>query len=418
MSENSCETRLEKVGREENRVSQKGREEMKTLEQDEDECAEQSCEAVILRASSYRQNLCFDPIAWHQRSHIMICVFSGLQDELQGAGAAGRSSRGRDITLNAPEVRCQWNSTSSRPPPPWVTIEHPVAPAQTLWDTGRALQKVHADGDLVGVFYVDETKKPPAPPKKEVYISIEVRCETQPEERVAISGSDWQLGSWNPAESWYLNTSPSLYPIWKDRIPMPSPGGQFKIFIKNTVGNYVWEPLPCNRTWPRHGLTPDTEVKLTYGESGITTVSLGRAKESNKEADDGPGSGTSAPASRGPSAPVSRGTSAPGSPAKKSKGYVKSAQVVEDFFRENEFFGICEQVDMKSRGVTCIFAGQPTFGSSGGPFPRCQGSDVVCHLKRSQKHKKPVTLVFSCLERALQNGTEANHRPQGRPARP
>lgn len=214
-------------------------------------------------------------------------------------------------------------STSSRPPPPWVTIEHPVVP-QSLWDTGRALQKVHADGDLVGVFYVDETKKPPAPPKKEVYISIEVRCETQPEERVAISGSDWQLGSWNPAESWYLNTSPSLYPIWKDRIPMPSPGGQFKVFIKNTVGNYVWEPLPCNRTWPRHGLTPDTEVKLTYGESGITTVSLGRAKESNKmEADDGPGSGTSAPASRGTSAPVSRGTS--GSP-KKSKGYVKSTQ--------------------------------------------------------------------------------------------
>eukprot|EP00435_Cladocopium_sp_Y103_P013450 s5957_g3.t1 len=35
---------------------------MKTLEQDEDECAEQSCDAVILRASSYRQNLCFDPI--------------------------------------------------------------------------------------------------------------------------------------------------------------------------------------------------------------------------------------------------------------------------------------------------------------------------------------------------------------------
>eukprot|EP00435_Cladocopium_sp_Y103_P036969 s1390_g9.t1 len=35
---------------------------MGTLKQDDDECAEQSCEAAILRASSYRQNLCFDPI--------------------------------------------------------------------------------------------------------------------------------------------------------------------------------------------------------------------------------------------------------------------------------------------------------------------------------------------------------------------
>ena len=176
-----------------------------------------------------------------------------------------------------------------------------MAPASTLLDTGRALQKVHADGDLVGVFYVDESKVPKEEPKTDVYISIEVRCETQPEETVAISGSDWQLGSWNPNQSWYLNTSSSLYPIWKDRIPMPSPGGHFKIFIKNTVGEFVWEPLPCNRTWPRHGLTPDTQVKLTYGESGITTVSLGSSKESNKKttAEETKGSGKSSPSSAG-----------------------------------------------------------------------------------------------------------------------
>lgn len=24
------------------------------------------------------------------------------------------------------------------------------------------------------------------------------------------------------------------------------------------VGEFVWEPLPCNRTWPRHGLTPES----------------------------------------------------------------------------------------------------------------------------------------------------------------
>eukprot|EP00435_Cladocopium_sp_Y103_P004228 s2608_g1.t1 len=35
---------------------------MGTLKQDDDECAEQSCDAVILRARSYKQNLCFDPI--------------------------------------------------------------------------------------------------------------------------------------------------------------------------------------------------------------------------------------------------------------------------------------------------------------------------------------------------------------------
>eukprot|EP00913_Durusdinium_trenchii_P023776 g22330.t1 len=161
----------------------------------------------------------------------------------------------------------------SRPPPPWVIIESP---------------------EPVGVFYVDESKKPEEP--EDTYISIEVRCETQPEEAVGISGSDWQLGSWNPQQSWYLNTSAELYPIWKDRLPMPSPGGHkpwavvvyhslclVQIFLKNTVGEFIWEPLPCNRTWPR-GLTPDTEVKLTYGESGLTTVSLGWSREKKSDA--------------------------------------------------------------------------------------------------------------------------------------
>eukprot|EP00438_Fugacium_kawagutii_P020072 Skav217046 [mRNA] locus=scaffold3938:21218:37802:- [translate_table: standard] len=227
----------------------------------------------------------------------------------------------------------------SGPPPPWVTIENPVAntPAPAPVAIPGKWKKVHADGDLVGVFYVDESKQRKEEPPKDpavdgaresfrgsiamivlyvnsvdVYISIEVRCETQPEERVAISGSDWQLGSWDPTQSWYLNTSPSLYPIWKDRIPMPSPGGQFKIFIKNTGGQFVWEPLPCNRTWPRHGLTPDTEVKLTYGESGITTVSMGSARESNKKPQ-----ATSVPGS----AAGSRTSSAPVSPSKKPQSY-------------------------------------------------------------------------------------------------
>ena len=140
---------------------------------------------------------------------------------------------------------------------------------------------------------------------------MEVRCETQPEERVAISGSDWQLGRSERLIGMprklrllgpttvlvfeyvailvphlraqflrYLKANPCRYPLWQDRIPMPSPGGQFKaslscrswhplfvcdheVFIKNTVGQFVWEPLPCNRTWPRSCLTPDTEVKLT-----------------------------------------------------------------------------------------------------------------------------------------------------------
>lgn len=47
----------------------------------------------------------------------------------------------------------QFSIEQRRPPPPWVTIEQPVVP-QSLWDTGRALQKVHADGDLVGAFGV------------------------------------------------------------------------------------------------------------------------------------------------------------------------------------------------------------------------------------------------------------------------
>ena len=46
-----------------------------------------------------------------------------------------------------------------RPPPPWVTIETPVAPASTLLDTGRALQKVHADGDLVGTLDTMDPRK-------------------------------------------------------------------------------------------------------------------------------------------------------------------------------------------------------------------------------------------------------------------
>ncbi|CAE7800671.1 unnamed protein product [Symbiodinium sp. CCMP2592] len=178
-----------------------------------------------------------------------------------------------------------------RPPPPWVVHEQHVLPEmpetvalQRVDEHGRKLDK---DGDPIGVFFVDESRKPEEP-KKEAYISIEVRCETQPEERVAISGSDWQLGSWNPKESWYLNTSPETYPLWKDRIPMPSPGGQFKVFIKNTVGEFCWEPLPCNRTWPKSGLAPDTQVRLVYGESGISTLSLGRSREKSKEKEDPP----------------------------------------------------------------------------------------------------------------------------------
>lgn len=71
MSENSCETRLKAARKVEKRweemriVSKKSRGDGNTealKKQDDDECAEQSCEAVILRASSYRQNLCFDPI--------------------------------------------------------------------------------------------------------------------------------------------------------------------------------------------------------------------------------------------------------------------------------------------------------------------------------------------------------------------
>ena len=50
-------------------------------------------------------------------------------------------------------------SMFSRPPPPWVTIETPVAPASTLLDTGRALQKVHADGDLVGTLDTMDPRK-------------------------------------------------------------------------------------------------------------------------------------------------------------------------------------------------------------------------------------------------------------------
>lgn len=48
-----------------------------------------------------------------------------------------------------------------------------------------------------------------------------------------------------------------------------------QIFLKNTVGEFIWEPLPCNRTWPR-GLTPDTEVKLTHrgAEGGGGAVGL------------------------------------------------------------------------------------------------------------------------------------------------
>ena len=30
---------------------------------------------------------------------------------------------------------------------------------------------------------------------------------------MAISGSDWQLGSWDPKQSWYLNTSPETPPV-------------------------------------------------------------------------------------------------------------------------------------------------------------------------------------------------------------
>ncbi|CAE7194064.1 CPK3 [Symbiodinium natans] len=178
-----------------------------------------------------------------------------------------------------------------RPAPPWVTHEQPVDPvvpeSVALQRVGKDGRKLDKDGDPIGMFFVDESRKP-QPPQKEAYISIEVRCETQPEERVAISGSDWQLGSWNPKESWYLNTSPETYPLWRDRIPMPSPGGQFKVFIKNTVGDFVWEPLPCNRTWPRAGLAPDAQVRLVFGESGISTLTMGRSREKPVEVPEEP----------------------------------------------------------------------------------------------------------------------------------
>mmetsp|Transcript_24704 Transcript_24704/g.55745 ORF Transcript_24704/g.55745 Transcript_24704/m.55745 type:complete len:190 (+) Transcript_24704:56-625(+) len=172
-----------------------------------------------------------------------------------------------------------WDSSrpERRPPPPWVTHDH--EPTSLIVPGPRP--RVDKDGDPIGIFYVDETPK--VEPKKEQFVFIEVRCETQPEEAVGISGSDWQLGKWDPRQSWYLNTSPETYPVWRDRIPMPSAGGQFKAFIKNTVGEFVWEPLSCNRTWPKSGLAPETEVRLTYGESGISTLSVGRAKEKKEE---------------------------------------------------------------------------------------------------------------------------------------
>eukprot|EP00435_Cladocopium_sp_Y103_P017146 s1999_g4.t1 len=81
------------MGRDESRSE--SREEMGTLKQDDDECAEQSGEAVTLCVSSYRQNLCFDPIV------LSFCSFGNFRRPPRVALAAGAMWRRASFAWHA-----------------------------------------------------------------------------------------------------------------------------------------------------------------------------------------------------------------------------------------------------------------------------------------------------------------------------
>lgn len=97
-------------------------------------------------------------------------------------------------------------------------------------------------------------------------IRLEVNCETQLGQTLALSGEDPSLGEWEPSKASSFTTSEAQYPTWSIEIPVPIGGSSFKLLLRSDNGEVVWEPLEGNRRWPSTGLCPGTLLRSKFGE--------------------------------------------------------------------------------------------------------------------------------------------------------
>jgi len=97
-------------------------------------------------------------------------------------------------------------------------------------------------------------------------IRLEVVCETQLGQALALSGEDPSFGGWEPAKAVCFQTDDTLYPTWSVEIPIPPGGSCFKLLLRSDNEEAVWEPIEDNRRWPSTGLSAGTLLRSKFGE--------------------------------------------------------------------------------------------------------------------------------------------------------
>lgn len=99
---------------------------------------------------------------------------------------------------------------------------------------------------------------------KNTEVTFNLTCNTKFGERVALIGSMPLLGHWDTSKAVYLDTNPSIYPIWSIKIDLPRDKiVEYKyLVITDTLSGtrsarpkIVWENLPpnINRIINTHG---------------------------------------------------------------------------------------------------------------------------------------------------------------------
>ncbi|CAD8080260.1 unnamed protein product [Paramecium sonneborni] len=99
-------------------------------------------------------------------------------------------------------------------------------------------------------------------------ILFRVICPTQFTQTVLIVGNNPQLGDWNPQNGIKLITTPEMYPVWINELPLevePNQILEFKIVINDGI-NFQWE-IGANKLIQI--ISQKTIVVLTFNQPSL-----------------------------------------------------------------------------------------------------------------------------------------------------